>query len=165
MVRMARETAPGGMTALSERSPTWAIASATRRWAMSSVSWDSASSHPQADDHLERIYLGPHGHADGDRFLHHRGMELVQDRAVCHVLCYPQWSAYDAGHTHNGISHTRVSPLNIEAPPHVPEGCHRPMTTVPDVCSPSATGLRLRSGALSGWRAAGGLLSSPTADG
>jgi hypothetical protein len=43
------------------------------------------------------------------------------------------------------------------------------MTTVPDVCSPSATGLRLRPGARSGWRTAGGLLgrlpSSPAAGG
>jgi hypothetical protein len=37
-----------------------------------------------------------------------------------------------------------LSPLNMEAPPRVPEGCNRPMTTVPDVCSPSASGLRLR---------------------
>jgi transposase len=26
-----------------------------------------------------------------------------------------------------------LSPLSIEAPPRVPEGCNRPMTTVPDV--------------------------------
>jgi hypothetical protein len=29
--------------------------------------------------------------------------------------------------------------LSVEAPPRVPEGCHHPMTTVPDVCSPIAT--------------------------
>jgi hypothetical protein len=27
----------------------------------------------------------------------------------------------------------RLSPLSVEAPPRVPEGCNRPMTTVPDV--------------------------------
>ena len=47
-------------------------------------------------------------------------------------------------------------------------GCQR-VATVPDVCSPRATGLRLRPGARSGWRAAGGLPSrlpsSPTAGG
>jgi len=32
-----------------------------------------------------------------------------------------------------------------------------PLTTVPDVCSPGATGLRLRPGARSGWRTVGGL--------
>jgi hypothetical protein len=44
-----------------------------------------------------------------------------------------------------------LSPLNMEAPPRVPEGCNRPMTTVPDVCSPRASGLRLRPAARPAW--------------
>jgi hypothetical protein len=45
---------------------------------------------------------------------------------------------------------TRASPLNIEAPPRVPERGNRPMTIVPDICRPSAPGLHLRPGARRG---------------
>jgi hypothetical protein len=64
-----------------------------------------APTHPQEDDHLERIYPCSHGHAGGDRFLHDRGVELVQDGAVRYVLGSLRRSVDDTGRTHDGLTH------------------------------------------------------------
>jgi hypothetical protein len=43
---------------------------------------------------------------------------------------------------HGNIGSHNDAKILATVPPRVPEGRNRPMTTVPDVCSPMATGLR-----------------------
>jgi hypothetical protein len=68
------------------------------------------------------------------------------------ALAWPRYRRACARTEPPPASHpSALSPFNMEAPPRVPEGCNRPMTTVPDVCSPSASGLRLRPAARPAW--------------